>query len=135
MADVFINTGAVTLGAMIGGPARFFLSGFIAHRVGETFPWGTLVVNVSGAFLMGLIGGYAIAYDLPGQAPLWLLLATGVLGSYTTVSSFSLQTRALARDGEPLHALGYVGISLGFCLAAVVAGFTLATAILGRAFS
>jgi CrcB protein len=117
---------SVVLGSILGGVARYFLSGVIARRVGETFPWGTLFVNVSGAFLIGIFGGLAEdnASMLASPDP-WLFAVTGFLGCYTTVSSFSLQTLALAKDGETNRALGYVGISVAFSLVAAAAGFAL----------
>jgi fluoride exporter len=114
------------LGSMLGGTARYFVSGFVARRIGETFPWGTLSVNVSGAFLIGILG--ALARDdaslLAAPNP-WLFAVTGFLGCYTTVSSFSLQTLALARDGEGGRAIGYVAISVALCIGAVGIGFAL----------
>ena len=123
----------VTLGAIVGTPARFFISGLVARRLGETFPWGTLVVNASGCFIMGLVGWFAVAHGLSGGSAFWLLLATGFLGSYTTVSSFALQTRALVRDGESRLALGYVALSLILCLGAVAIGNELASALFAGA--
>ncbi|HEY7846191.1 MAG TPA: fluoride efflux transporter CrcB [Bradyrhizobium sp.] len=116
----------VVLGSILGGVARYFLSGVIARRVGETFPWGTLFINVSGAFLIGIFGGLAEdnASMLASPDP-WLFAVTGFLGCYTTVSSFSLQTLALAKDGETNRALGYVAISVAFSLVAAAAGFAL----------
>src|SRR5260370_29115234 len=110
----------VALGATVGTPARFFVSGVIAQRFGETFPWGTLVVNVSGCLIMGAVAAFAKAHGLSSESAAWLLAATGFLGSYTTVSSFALQTRALVRAGEHRSANGYVLISLLLCLTAVV---------------
>jgi CrcB protein len=118
---------SVVLGSILGGLARYFLSGVIARRFGETFPWGTLFINVSGALLIGIFGG--LAEDNTGLLALpdpWLFAVTGFLGCYTTVSSFSLQTLALARDGEGGRAFGYVVISVGLSLAAAAAGFVLA---------
>jgi CrcB protein len=118
---LLIGGAMVSLGALAGTPARFFVSGVIARRFGETFPWGTLVVNVSGCVVIGAIAAIARAHGLSSDA--WLFLATGFLGSYTTVSSFALQTLALVRDGERGPALGYIGLSLVLCLAAVAGGF------------
>ena len=118
---------SVLVGSAIGGVARYFVSGFVARRVGETFPWGTLSINVSGAFLIGVFG--ALAEDstsLLASPDFWLFAVTGFLGCYTTVSSFSLQTLTLARDGEGIRAIGYVAISVGLCLAAVALGFMVA---------
>jgi fluoride exporter len=115
---------SVVVGSALGGVSRYFLSGVVARRVGETFPWGTLVVNVSGAFVIGVFGGLATDNaSLLGSPDLWLLAVTGFCGGYTTVSSFSLQTLALARDGERLRAATYVALSVVFCLLAVAAGF------------
>jgi CrcB protein len=113
-------------GGILGGVARYFLSGVIARRVGETFPWGTLFVNVSGAFLIGIFGDLAEdSTSLFAVPDAWLFAITGFLGCYTTVSSFSLQTLSLARDGESRRALGYVVISVVFSLTAAAAGFAL----------
>jgi len=117
---------SVVLGSMLGGMARYFISGFVARRVGETFPWGTLIINVSGAFLIGIFGALALddASIFASPDP-WLFAVTGFLGCYTTVSSFSLQSLSLARDGERGRAAFYVGISVVLCLAAVALGFNL----------
>ncbi len=117
---------SVVLGSILGGVARYFISGVIARRVGETFPWGTLFINVSGAFLIGIFGGLSeeksSLFALPDT---WLFAVIGFLGCYTTVSSFCLQTLNLARDGERNRALLYVVISVALCLAAAAAGFAL----------
>nr|WP_207018326.1 fluoride efflux transporter CrcB [Roseococcus suduntuyensis] len=114
----------IALGGALGACARFWLSGVIARSVGETFPWGTLVVNVTGAAVIGLL---AAAFLVPegiveGWRETWLLLVVGTLGSYTTVSSFSLQTLALARAGQGGRAAWNVMASLGLCLAAALGG-------------
>ena len=118
---------SVALGSVLGAIARYFISGFVARRVGETFPWGTLFINVSGAFLIGTFGRLAesSASILASPDP-WLFAVTGFLGCYTTVSSFSLQTLTLARNGERGRAIGYVAISVGLCLGVVSLGFALA---------
>jgi len=118
---------SVALGSVLGGMARYFISGFVARRVGETFPWGTLSVNVSGAFVIGIFGALAQDDNSVFASPNpWLFAVTGFLGCYTTVSSFSLQTLTLARNGERLHALGNIVFSVGLCLTAVASGFFLA---------
>ena len=115
----------VASGGWLGGMARFWISGMVARRFGETFPWGTLVVNVTGSAAIGVLAGVLTARGaLLGQTmPVWTLLALGVLGSYTTVSSFSLQTLALLRGGETRHALLNVMGSVAACLAAAAAGY------------
>jgi CrcB protein len=117
---------SVVLGSVLGGTARYFISGVIARRVGETFPWGTLVINVSGAFLIGVFGALARDNASLFAAPdPWLFAVTGFLGCYTTVSSFSLQTLALARGGQSGRAVGYVAISVALSIGAVALGFAL----------
>jgi len=117
---------SVALGSVLGAMARYFVSGFVARRVGETFPWGTFIINVSGAFAIGLFGGLAEdnASILASPDP-WLFAVTGFLGAYTTVSSFSLQTLTLARDGRRGRSVSYVVLSVALCLAAVALGFGL----------
>ena len=114
----------VTFGAAAGGVLRYFVSGFIGRRIGEAFPWGTLIVNVTGAFAIGAMA--AIVRGPIGDA--WLFWVTGLLGAYTTVSSFSLQTLALAREGAPRQAFNNVAFSVAFPLAAAALGYALAAA-------
>lgn len=122
---------AITLGSVLGGCARYFVSGAIARRLGET-PWGTMTINVTGAFLIGIFGALATHPGSAFAAPNpWLFAVTGFLGCYTTVSSFSLQTLTLARSGEPMQALGNIVFSVGLCLAAVSCGFLLADGLGG----
>jgi fluoride exporter len=118
-----IGAALVSLGAAAGTPLRFLVANVVSQKIGETFPWGTLVVNVSGCVAMGLIGAYAARHGLSAESEVWLLVATGFLGSYTTVSSFALQTLALARGGESRGALGYIVLSVVLCLGAVALGF------------
>ncbi len=122
----------IVIGSVLGGCARYFVSGAIARRLGETFPWGTMAINVTGAFVIGMFGALAThpGSVFAAQGP-WLFAVTGFLGCYTTVSSFSLQTLTLARSGEPLHAFGNVVGSVGLCLAAVACGFLLADGLGG----
>ena len=122
----------VALGAASGGMARYALSGWVANRIGETFPWGTLTVNVSGSFVIGLFAALvAPAGALPGSVTVRELVIVGLCGGYTTFSSFSLQTLNLARTGEWLRAFGNIAASVIFCLFAVWAGFGLGASIPG----
>jgi fluoride exporter len=115
----------VGAGGVVGGVARFWVAGAVGRRMGEAFPWGTLVVNGTGAVAIGVLAALLATGRLTGgdAASAWLALAIGVLGSYTTVSSFSLQTLALFRQG----ALGRAGLnvvgSLVVCLGAATAGY------------
>lgn len=114
----------IALGSAIGGVARYWCSGLVAHRVGEVFPWGTFAVNVIGCFLIGIMGAMSEPdgrwYVDPGVRQ---FLMIGVLGGFTTFSSFSLQTLNLLRDGEWLYAAANVAASVAACLLAVWLGF------------
>jgi CrcB protein len=111
---------------------RYAVSGAVATRIGETFPWGTLVVNISGSFVIGLFAALvAPAGPLPGDLTARQFVIIGLCGGYTTFSSFSLQTLSLARDGEWARALGNIAASVALCLIAVWAGFALGAFISG----
>lgn len=117
----------VAIGSIAGGTARYFVSGLVARRFGETFPWGTMTVNVTGAFLIGIFAALATKdTSLLASPQPWLFAVTGFLGCYTTVSSFSLQTLNLLHDGELRHAVGNILSSVALCLLAVTCGFALA---------
>ena len=123
MTEKVLAYSLVGLGSALGGMGRFWLSDAVTQRVGGAFPWGTILVNVSGSFVIGLLAALAVPEGrvLLSPSAQWLLL-TGVLGGYTTFSSFSLQTLNLAQDGRWLHASANVVGSLGCCLAAVWLG-------------
>jgi fluoride exporter len=126
MAEVAWLVAWVAGGSAVGGVARFLVSGAVARAVGEIFPWGTMVVNVTGAFAIGVLVALAGSQGPLALPEVWPLAVTGFLGSYTTVSSFSLQTLALAREGEWWRAAGNVLLSLALCLAAAALGLTAA---------
>jgi CrcB protein len=114
---------AVILGGGIGSALRFGIANFIAGRCGGAFPLGTLIVNLTGCFLIGLLA----AVNAPdGRLMLGFharhFLMTGILGGYTTFSSFSLQTLNLARDGEWLAAGLNILLSVVLCLIGVWLG-------------
>ncbi|MEY3607684.1 MAG: hypothetical protein RLZZ447_472 [Verrucomicrobiota bacterium] len=112
----------VALGSALGGAARFLLAGWVGARLDGPFPWGTLLVNVSGS---ALIGALAAREELLTPEARQFLMA-GVLGGFTTFSSFSLQTLRLAQDGDWGRAAGNVLGSLCLCLAGVAVGYRLA---------
>lgn len=116
----------IALGSAFGGVARHWVSGVVAARVGETFPWGTLVVNVVGSALIGVLAAFADSarIGLPTEARQFLMV--GVLGGFTTFSSFSLQTLRLMQDGDWARAAGNVLLSVAVCLVAVAMGYRLA---------
>lgn len=122
----------VGLGSALGGMSRYWCSGIAANLIGETFPFGTLIVNVVGSFIIGFVAtltGPDGRYFVPSDARQFVM--AGFCGGYTTFSSFSIQTLSLVRDGEFLYAsLNIVG-SVVLCLAAVWAGSLLAASING----
>lgn len=113
----------VAAGGAAGGVARVTLAGLVARRLDPDFPWGTLVVNLTGAFLIGLAAGL---FGPSSDQRIWQLAVIGFLGSYTTVSSFSLQTLSLVHAGKPGRAAANVGLSILLGLAAAALGFRLA---------
>ena len=119
----------ISLGGALGTAARFWFSGIVANRFGETFPWGTLLVNVSGSFAIGF---FSTLTDPDGR---WLVqpsgrqfFMAGICGGYTTFSAFSLQTLKLVQEKEWLHASANVLGSVALCLIAVWVGHILAGA-------
>lgn len=113
----------VAVGSAVGGMARYSLSGFVAARTGLVFPWGTMVVNATGCFAIGLFYAASGAAPALGHDPdIQHLLTYGVLGGYTTFSTFSLETLNLAREGEYRRAGANVVITLAICLAATWLG-------------
>lgn len=120
----------VALGGALGSVGRFWLSGLVATRYGESFPMGTLVVNVSGSLVIGFLAALSAPEGRllvsPGGRQ---FLMIGVCGGYTTFSSFSLQTLNLLRDREWLYAGGNVLLSVGGCMIAVWLGYLLGAAL------
>ena len=113
----------VALGSAIGGTFRFWLSGLIANAVGQTFPWGTMVVNITGSLAIGLFATLTAPdgrYFIPGEWRQFFMI--GVCGGYTTFSSFSLQTLNLVQDGEWLWAGLNIGLSVILCMVGVWLG-------------
>ena len=121
----------IALGGALGSVARHWFSGAVARHFGQAFPWGTMLVNVSGCLVIGF---FATLTGPDGRwlAPAWFrqqFFMLGLCGGYTTFSSFSLQTLNLAQDGEWLYAGGTVMLSVLGCLAAVWLGHLLAAAL------
>jgi fluoride exporter len=117
----------VALGGAIGTAARYWLSGVVAQSFGETFPWGTLIINVTGSFVIGFFAaltGPDGRLFVSSNARQFVMI--GMCGGYTTFSSFSLQTLNLVNSGEWYRALANIGLSVVFCLIAVWAGVVLA---------
>jgi CrcB protein len=120
----------IGLGGTLGTICRYWLSSAVANMVGEQFPWGTLLINVTGSFAIGffytLTGPQGVLLVRPEVRPFFMI---GFCGGYTTFSSFSLQTLTLARDGQWLAAGGNIVASNLGCLAAVWLGHVCAMAM------
>ena len=116
----------VAAGGALGGMSRLAVGNGVTGRLGAGFPWGTLAVNLSGALLMGLLAGAVGLGGPEGPNPGWALLAVGLLGGYTTVSSFSLQTLDLWQQARRLASLVNVLMTLGGGLTAMSVGWWLA---------
>lgn len=106
--------------AAIGAPARFVVDGWIEDRVGDDFPWGTLVVNLSGCLVLGVLTGLARSHGLGSSSG--TIIGTGGLGAYTTFSTFTFETVRLVEEGELSLALGNVAASMVLGLAAAALG-------------
>jgi CrcB protein len=107
--------GVAVLGG-VGACGRFLLDSVIAARAAGDFPVGTLTVNASGALLLGLLTGLAV------QGNLLVLAGTATLGSYTTFSTWMLETHRLAEDGEGLSAIANILLSLAVGIGAAALG-------------
>jgi len=118
------------LGGAIGSVGRVMMSSFVARWTGEDFPFGTIAVNVTGALLMGMLAGFGetdpgkLVFTQPARS----FLMIGVLGGYTTFSSFSLQTFLLIEQGNLLGAALNVILSVVLCVIGIWAGFMLVRA-------
>ena len=120
----------IAVGSALGGMARYALSGVVASAYGETFPLGTLVINILGSFIIGFFAtltgpdGRVLASPATRQ-----FVMTGLCGGFTTFSSFSLQTLNLARDGDFFRASANIVLSVALCLLFVWFGYIAAAAI------
>lgn len=118
----------IAVGSALGGMARYWCTGVAARLFGDTFPWGTLLINILGSLVIGFFvaltgpeGRYVVEPNIR------LFVAVGLCGGFTTFSAFSLQTMVLMQEGEWLHAGGYILGSVLLCLLAVWLGHLLAT--------
>jgi CrcB protein len=119
----------IAVGGALGSVARYWMTGVAARLFGETFPWGTLLINILGSFVIGFFvaltspegGRYVVDPNMRA------FVTVGICGGFTTFSAFSLQTLVLMQEGEWLHAGGYVVGSVMLCLVAVWLAYILAT--------
>lgn len=111
---------AVALGGALGAVGRYTLSTWVQHALGQGFPWGTLSVNLTGSFLMGVLVGALDRGLLPPE--IQAVAAVGILGSFTTFSAFSLENVRLLQEGAWGRALLYMAASVAMGLVAVLVG-------------
>lgn len=117
---------AVAVGGAMGSVARFWLTGAMTALTGPRFPWGTLVINIVGSFVIGLVGGLTLTPARVGMHPdVRIFLMTGVCGGFTTFSAFSLQTLELMQTGDVVPAFGYAIGSVVLCVIATYCGWLL----------
>ena len=118
----------IGLGGLVGANARYWLQQWAANRWGAAFPYGTLIINVSGSFILGFF--IALVTERIAVSPNWrYLIAVGLLGGYTTFSSFTVETLTLAGSGRWLPALLYLGGNVGLGLIFAYLGMALARAL------
>ncbi len=119
----------IALGGALGASGRFFVTSTMGRMIGHGFPWGTVIVNVLGSFIMGaLISFMAIKWST--SAEMRAFLTTGILGGFTTFSAFSLDFVTLIERKENVAAIGYAAGSVGLSILAVFAGLVLMRTIL-----
>jgi CrcB protein len=115
----------IAVGSAIGGVSRYLVGGLTQRLMGGTFPVGTLLINVTGSFLLGLILRYGVeTATLTPEVRAFLTI--GFCGGYTTFSTFSYETVVLAEDGQWTRAALYVALSVGLSLVATFLGFATA---------
>jgi len=135
MGEALTTLALVALGGALGSVARVLVAQAVATRLGDSFPWGTLVVNVSGALLIGallpLLAEIQAVVVSGSGSPAVALLIVGLVGSYTTVSSFSLQTIALLEEGSWRAAVANLLASVALCLGAVFVASRAVAALMG----
>jgi CrcB protein len=117
---------AVAVGGAMGSMARFWLAGAMTALTGPRFPWGTLLINVVGSFVIGLVAGITLTPARVGMHPdIRIFLMTGICGGFTTFSAFSLQTLELLQTGDAVPAFGYAIGSVTLCVVATYCGWLL----------
>jgi len=120
----------VAIGSAFGGCLRYWMSGVIDSAHGETFPLGTLIINILGSFVIGFFATFTGPDGriiVPSDTRVFVMV--GICGGFTTFSAFSLQTLNLARDGDFLRAGMNVVLSVALCLLFVWVGHIMATTL------
>jgi fluoride exporter len=126
-----ITTLWVAVGGALGSIARYWVAIAVARLLGPQFPWGTILINIVGSFVIGFFAALTATGTgrLSVPSDLRIFVMVGVCGGFTTFSAFSLQTLDLMRDGRTVQALANVGLSVMLCLVAVAAGHYGATTL------
>ena len=114
----------ICLGGAFGTGARYLLGGLVVRWMGPEFPYGTLLINVLGSFLIGVVQQAALTTHLIPET-LRLVLAVGVMGGFTTYSSFSYETIRLFENGAWIAAVLYIVLTTALCLGGCVMGLAL----------
>jgi CrcB protein len=117
----------IALGAVVGAPARYLTDRWVQARHDSVFPWGTLVVNVAGSFVLGLIMAIAVAGRLDSR--ILALVGTGFCGALTTYSTFGYETLRLAGEGARLLGMLNVALNIACGLGAAAIGWSIGNAI------
>ena len=126
MSSTLVNYLALAAGGALGSMARFWMTAFMTGLTGPRYPWGTLLINVLGSFVIGLVAGFALTPDRVGLHPtVRIFLMTGICGGFTTFSAFSLQALELWQAGEVWPSLTYMVASVVMCIIATWAGWEL----------
>jgi CrcB protein len=120
---------AIAVGAAAGGVSRFYLASAIQQRLGASFPWGTLAINLTGSLLLGFIIRYALATPAV-SLEMRAMLTTGFCGGYTTFSTYSYETAVLLEEGQFGRAAAYSLGSVVLALLGTFLGFMLARELL-----
>jgi CrcB protein len=118
---------SLIVGGGLGAVARYLKDGYIEDRIAGVFPWGTLIINVSGSLILGVVTGLALEHGLGEISK--VAIGTGLCGAFTTFSTFSYETVRLLEEGSVRQAVKNVAISTVFGLAAAALGIALASAI------
>jgi CrcB protein len=114
----------VAVGGALGSVGRYWMAVAVARLAGDTFPWGTLLINIIGSFVISYFGTMTLPDGArPASIEIRLFVMVGICGGFTTFSSFSLQTIELLRGGEAGRAIAYIIGSVALCLTGTVLGF------------
>ncbi|HVM64468.1 MAG TPA: fluoride efflux transporter CrcB [Acidimicrobiales bacterium] len=115
---------AFVVAGAVGAPLRYTVDGYVAGRARGAYPWGTLIVNASGSFVLGVLTGLALYHAFPKTPK--VVLGTGFCGAYTTFSTFTFETVRLVEEGDAWEALRNVAGTVVICAGAAALGIALA---------